>query len=146
MAAGTQFDVFTADMLAGVHDFTAGTGHEFKLLLTNTAPDAGADEVIGDITEIAAGNGYTAGGIPVDVSISSLAAVSRVIVSDETINASGAVGPFGYAVLYNNTVATPNKPLICFWTLDAPITMANGDTFTVDFNPTNGALSVGPAP
>jgi hypothetical protein len=56
--------------------------------------------------------------------------------------ASGAVGPFRYAALYNDTQASPVKPLIAWWDYGSSISLANGDTFTVAFDATNGVLTI----
>ena len=58
MAAFNKFNIFTKDLLNGVHNFGSNT---FKVMLTNTAPTA-ANAVKADLTDITAGNGYTAGG------------------------------------------------------------------------------------
>lgn len=58
MASYQKFYQFVADLASGVHNFGTAT---VKVMLTNTAPVA-TNTVIANITEIAAGNGYTAGG------------------------------------------------------------------------------------
>jgi hypothetical protein len=47
--------------------------------------------------------------------------------------ASGAVGPFRYVVLYNDTPTSPADPLIAYWDYGSSITLANGETFTANF-------------
>jgi hypothetical protein len=136
MATGVLFNVFQEDVLSQVHDFN--TPDDFRVILSNTAPDAATDTVAADITEISAGNGYTAGGIPVTLSLSRTGSVAKVDGTDNSITASGAVGPFEYAILYNNTPVS--KPLVGYWQLDASVTMASGDQFVVDFDATNGVL------
>lgn len=138
MATGILFDVFQEDVLAQVHNFSSPD--DFRVMLSNTAPDAALDEVVADITEISAGNGYTAGGIPVTLSLSRTGSIAKVDGVDNDITASGAVGPFTYAILYNNTPVTPLKPLIGYWQLDSTVTLASGDQFVVDFDATNGVL------
>jgi hypothetical protein len=58
MAAFNKHNDFVDQLGQGKHIF--GT-HVFKCLLTNVAPTA-ANSVKADLTEITAGNGYTAGG------------------------------------------------------------------------------------
>ena len=66
MAAYNKFNQFTKDLIDGVHDFDA---HTFKVMLTNTAPVA-TNTVKANLTEISAGNGYTAGGTATTITTS----------------------------------------------------------------------------
>ena len=57
MANFNKFNAFVADVANKVHNLGSDT---LKVLLTNTAPVA-TNAVKADLTEIAAGNGYSAG-------------------------------------------------------------------------------------
>jgi hypothetical protein len=102
-----------------------------KVYLTNATPSASASNVKADVAEIAGGNGYTAGGIAVTVTSSSQTGgtYSLAVSVDTTITATGAVGPYQYAVLYNDTAT--NKELIAFWGFGSAITLASGDTHRI---------------
>jgi len=102
-----------------------------KVYLTNATPSASASNVKADVAEIAGGNGYTAGGIAVTVTASSQTGgtYSLAVSVDTTITATGAVGPYQYAVLYNDTAT--NKELIAFWNFGSAITLASGDTHRI---------------
>lgn len=139
MATFTKFNAFTVDLTAGKHDFSSAT---YKVMLTNTAPVA-TNAVKADITEISAGNGYSAGGPATTVTRSNASGVETIFCSDVVVTASGAVGPFRYAVLYNDTQTTPAKPLVGWADYGSAVTMASADTFTVDFDGTNGVMQVG---
>jgi hypothetical protein len=137
MATGQKFNAFVADVNNKVHNLGSDT---LKVALTNTAPTS-ANAVFTDLTEISAGNGYTAGGATVTVSASTqTGGVYKLVGSaaSPTWTASGAVGPFRYVSLYNNTAASKN--LICFWDYGSNLTLASSDTFTVVFDATNGIL------
>lgn len=133
MAAFQKFNAFVEHVAEGVHDLGADT---LKVMLTNTAPVA-ANSVFADLTEISAGNGYTAGGSTVTITGSSQTSGTYSLVGNDLVfTATGAVGPFRYAVLYNDTPVSPADPLIGFWDYASSISLANGETFTVDFGST----------
>ena len=138
MAAFNKFNQFTKDLIDGVHDFDA---HTFKIMLVNTAPVA-TNTVKANLTEISAGNGYTAGGTATTITTSTSSGTAKVTGTDVVFTATGAVGPFRYAVLYNDTPTSPADPLIGWWDYGASISLANTETLTVDFDGTNGILTV----
>lgn len=143
MAAFNRFNVFTTDLTNAKHDFSS---HTFKMLLTNTAPVA-TNAVYGDISanELAAGNGYTAGGVTLTVTKSNASGVEKITVSaDPAVTASGGtVGPFRYGVVYNNSQTTPNKPLVGWYDRGSSITLADGEPLTADFDQAAGFLTFG---
>lgn len=138
MASFTKFQDFAEQVLRGVHNFGA---HTFKLALTNVAP-AATNTVLADITQIANGGGYTAGGYLLDaVVLTETGGVAKVVIADEVITASGgAVGPFRYAVVYNDTAA--NKNLVCFYDYGSSITLNDTEALTVDFDQAAGVFTL----
>jgi len=135
MATYNKFNVAVEDQFEGVHDWDA---HTFKVLLTNSAPVA-TNSVRADLTEIPAGNGYTAGGTATSITTSRSAGTFKAVGTDVVLTASGGtIGPFRYAVLYNDTPTSPADPLWSWWDYGSSITLQIGETFTVDFDPTNG--------
>ena len=139
MASYSKFNKFTHHLLDGAHDFDA---HVFKIMLTNTTP-IDTNTIKANITEISAGNGYTAGGTASAMTTASSGATAVLTATDVTFTASGgSIGPFRYAVLYNDTQTAPAKPLIAWWDYGASITLATTETFTVDFDGTNGIFTV----
>lgn len=140
MAAFNKFNVFVENLPEGVHDLQNDT---LKIMLTDTAPSA-SNSVAGDITEITAQNGYAAGGATATVSSSAqTGGTYKLVLDDVTITASGgSVGPFRYAVLYNDTPTTPADPLIGWYDYGSSITLNDGEPLTVDFDPSTGALTL----
>lgn len=140
MAAFNKFDAFVEALAEKVHDLGTDT---LKVYLTNDTPSASADATKADLAEISAGNGYTAGGnTAAQTSSSQTGGLYKLVLGDPaTWTASGgAIGPFRYAVLYNDTAA--NDELIGYWDYGSSITLQSGDTFTVDFDPTTGVLTL----
>lgn len=138
MAVFNKFNCFVADIANKVHNLGSDT---LKIMLTNTAPSA-INLVKADITEITAGNGYSAGGLAVTgITSSQTGGTYKLVASaDPVLTATGAVGPFQYAVLYNSASASGN--LIGWWDRGSALTLANTDTFTIDLDQTNGILQL----
>lgn len=140
MAVFNKFHTFVEHIAEGVHNLQTGA---LKVLLTNTAPTA-ANSVRADLIELAAGNGYTTGGATATVASSAQTSGTYKLVLDDppTWTATGAIGPFRYAVLYNDTPTSPADPLIGWWDYGTSITLNTGETFRVDFDPTSGVLTL----
>lgn len=137
MAAFNKFNCFVQDVGRGLHNLNSDT---LKVVLSNTAPLA-ANGVLTDITEISAGNGYTAGGLPVGSVAYTQSAGTATLTGNAVVwTATGAMGPFRYAVLYNSTAT--GKNLIGWWDYGTSITLANTETFTVSFDAINGILTL----
>lgn len=139
MAVSLQkFNQFVADLAAKVHNLGADT---LMVLLTNTAPNV-ADTVVDTTTgtctvkatsnaaEITAANGYVKKGAQIaSNSLSSASGTTKLIGNAVTYTASGgAIGPFRYAVLFNDTAATTaTRPVIGFWDYGSSITLNDGE-------------------
>lgn len=131
MASYVKYEVFSENLAEKVHDLNADT---LKIALSNTAPVVATNAVLADVTEISAGNGYTAGGADTTNSTSRTGATTSVVGVDVTFTASGGtIGPFRYAILYNDTPTSPADPLIAYWDYGSSITLNDGESFTVDF-------------
>lgn len=129
MATFNKFNSFIEAVFEGQHDFATDT---FKVMLTNSAPLA-TNSVKANLTEISAGNGYVAGGSAVTISASSQTSgtYSAVASGNVVFTASGgSIGPFRYVAVYNETAT--NDELVGFLDYGSAITLADGETFTVN--------------
>lgn len=140
MAAYNKFNSFVEAIAEKVHNFGSDT---IKLMLTNGAPSA-SNTVKANLTEIAAGNGYPAGGPAVTITSSAQSSgLYKLVGNDLTITASGGnIGPFRYAVLYNDTPTSPADPLIGWYDYGSSTTIFDGESLVVDFDGTGGILTL----
>jgi hypothetical protein len=138
MATFTKFESFVEALAEKKHDLGADT---LKVMLTLTAPIA-SNSVKANLTEIAAGNGYTAGGTAAALTSSSqTSGTYKLVLGDVTFTASGgSIANFRYAVLYNDTAA--NDELIGFWDSGATQTITTGNSFVWDADPSTGILTI----
>jgi len=140
MASFNKFNAFVEHLAEKVHNLGSDT---LKVALTNTAPSS-ANSTFSDITEISSGNGYTAGGTAATISSSAqTSGTYKLVLADVVFTASGgSIGPFRYAVLYNDTPTSPADPLIGYWDYGSSVTLADTESFTVDFDASNGVMTL----
>jgi len=135
--AFNKFDCFVADLANKVHNLSADA---LKVMLTNTVP-VRTNTVASNITEIAAGNGYTAGGNAAALtSCAQTGGVLTLVLANPATwtAAGGSVGPFQYAVIYNST----NNALIAWFDYGQAVSMSPPDNFSVQFSSTTGVLTL----
>lgn len=133
-----KFNSFVEAVAEKSHNLGSDT---LKVALTNSAPSA-ANTVLANITQIAGANGYTTGGSATTISSSAqVSGTYKLVITDVTFTASGgAFGQFRYIVLYNDT-ATSDE-LIGYWDYGSGLTLNDGDSFTADFDASNGVLTI----
>jgi hypothetical protein len=135
-----KYNNFIDELSKAGHNLQTAT---FKVALTNTAPTVASDTVWNTTVAPApaAANGYTAGGNAVTVtSAITTAGLFKLVLVDSVFTATaGGIGPFRYAILYNT--AASNK-LLGFYDYAGAVTLADTETFTVDFDGANGALTL----
>jgi hypothetical protein len=137
LAAYNKFNSFVESLAEKVHNLGSDT---LKVVLTNSAPVA-TNTVLANITQIANGNGYTTGGTTASVTSSAqTSGTYKLVLGDVVFTATGSMGPFRYAVLYNDTAASDE--LISWFDYGSSITLATGETFTVDFDGAAGVLTL----
>lgn len=133
MATYNKFQSWVEYLTEGVN---CGTD-QFTVALTNTLP-VNTNSVLANITEISYTN-LSSRNLTTTSSSQSGGTFSLKF-SNLTLTASGAVPQFRYVVIYDSTVA--GGPLVAWFDYGSSITMANGDTFTLTFDGTNGLFTV----
>ena len=140
MATYNKYNTFADEISKGGHNLQTAT---FKVALTNTAPTAASDTVWNTTVAPApaAANGYTAGGNTITTSsATTTSGTFKLVLADTTFTATaGGIGPFRYAILYNSSAS--NKS-VGYWDYGSSVTLADTETFTVDFDGTNGVLTI----
>lgn len=139
MATFNKYYCFVENLAEKVHNLQSDT---LKVALTNTAP-AVTDTVWNTTVYPApvAANGYTAGGNTLTVTSSSqTTGTYKLVLADSLFVASGGtIGPFRYVVLYNSTAS---NAVIGYYDYGSSITLADTETFSVDFDLSNGVLTL----
>lgn len=139
MATFNKYYCFVENLAEKVHNLQSDT---LKVALTNTAP-AATDTVWNTTVYPApvAANGYTAGGNTLTVTSSSqTTGTYKLVLADSLFVASGGtIGPFRYVVLYNSTAS---NAVIGYYDYGSSITLADTETFSVDFDLSNGVLTL----
>lgn len=134
MASFTKFYSFVEALAEKKHNLGSD---QLKVALTNVAPSQ-SNALLSDITEIAYTNLSAR-----DITTSSSAQTTgtyKLVLNDLTLTASGAVATFRYVVIYNDTAS--NDELIGYADYGSAVTMANLDTFIIDFDASLGALQL----
>lgn len=135
MAVFNKFDCFVENVAEKVHNLGSD---QLTLALTNSAPSA-ANTVLANITEITYTNLSTRN--LTTSSSSQTSGLYKLVVADTTLTSTGgSTGPFRYVVVYNSTAA--GGPLIGWYDYGAALTLNTGESLTVDFDQTNGLLTI----
>ena len=124
MATYNKFQAWAETMVEGANLAT----DQFVIFLTNTAPVA-TNSVLADITQISYTN-LSSRNLTTSSATQSGGTFSLTL-ADLVLTATGSVGPFRYVGLFDDTLA--GDPLVGWWDYGSSITMASGETFTVDF-------------
>lgn len=145
MATFTKLNGFVEHLAEKVHNLGSD---QLVIALSNTAPGSESTPptgstaacILANVTQVSYTNLSSR-----NVTTSASAQTSgtyKLTCTDLVLTASGSVGPFRYVYLYNDTPTSPADPLIAYWDRGSSVTLASGDTFTVDFDGTNGVLTI----
>lgn len=135
MATFNKFNAFVADIANKVHNLGAD---QITVALSSSAPTAGMANLAALTGEIAYTNLSSR-----DITTTSstqTGGVYSLVLQDLVLTASGAVATFRYIVIYNSTAA--GGPLIGWYDYGSDVTMANLETFTIDFTDAQTLLDI----
>ena len=138
-----------------INDFVANAVENMDLesdqliiALSNTAPSsessnptADGNGILGNVTQVSYSN-LSSRNLTTSSS-GQTGGVYKLILADLTLTASGgSVAAFRYVYIYNDTVTSPADPLVGYYDYGSSLTLNDGDTFTIDFSPSNGVLQL----
>lgn len=136
MASYNKFNQTVEDWLHGVY---AADTDQFTVALTDAAnAPVATNTVLANLTEISYTN-LSARNLTTATSSQTTGTYTQLF-NDLVLTASGAVATFRYVVIYNNTPTSPLDPLVCWYDYGSDLTLASGETLTIDF--TTSAFTV----
>ncbi len=121
-----KFQSFVEAVAEGKHNFETAV---LEIALSNTEPVV-TDDVLADIAEIAYTN--LSARTLANISSGQTAGVYKLDADNKVLTASGAVATFRYVVIFNQSAS--NDELIAWWDKGATVTMADTETFTINFD------------
>lgn len=145
MATFNKVNDFVENVAHGVHDLETD---QLVVALSNTAPasetsdpSASGNGVLANVTEVSYTNCSTR-----NITTSSSAETSgtyKLTLTDLVLTASGgAVGPFRYVYIYDDTPTSPADPIIGYYDYGSALTLNDTETLTIDFDASNGVLTI----
>jgi len=141
MAAFNKFRAFVEHLAEGVHNFSSDSTCTLTAALTATAnAPVNTNSVLADLTQISYTN-LSSRVIPVSAS-SQTAGTYTLACTDTVLTASGgSVAAFQYVAIYNDDPTSPTDPLIGWYDYGSAVTLADTETFTLDFG-ASGLLQI----
>jgi hypothetical protein len=138
MASFVKFYSFVEALAEEKHNLGSDT-LKVALVAAANAPSVSDDSLLADLTEIT--YTYCSARTISTVSSAQTAGTYKLVISDLVLTASGgSVGPFRYIIVYNDTA--PNDELIGYYDYGSDLTLADGESLTLDFSATNGLLQL----
>jgi len=138
MATYQKFNQTVEDFANGVYNCATD---QFTVALTAaaSAPVAG-NSVLADLTEVSYTN-LSSRNLTTSSSGQTSGTFTQLF-SDLVLTASGgAVATFRYITIYDNTPTSPADPLLCFYDFGSDLTLADGETLTIDFTTSTFTLA-----
>jgi hypothetical protein len=132
MASFVKNQQFVENLGKAVHNFTSdATCSVTVYLTTNASAPVATNSVIADITQISYTN--LSSRIVTGITWEHTTGTAHMTATDLVLTASGAVATFRWVGLYDDDPTSPADPLIGFYDYGSDVTLANAETFTIDF-------------
>lgn len=146
MATFNKLNGFVEHLAEGVHTF--GT-HQLAVALSNTAPGSESTPptgstaacILANVTQVSYTN-LSSRNVTTSASAQTSGTYKLTCTDLVLTSTGGSTGPFRYVYLYNDTPTSPADPLIGYYDYGSSITLADGETLTIDFDGTNGVLTI----
>lgn len=130
MATYNKFQQFVEDLSVGVHQCDTDQ-FAVALCAAANAPVA-TNSVLANLTQIAYTN-LSSRNLTTSTSSQTSGTFTQLF-ADLVLTASGgSVAAFRYVVIYNDTPTTPADPLVGWYDYGSDLTLADGETLTLDF-------------
>lgn len=140
MATFNKFQQFVEDLAKGVHNFTSDSTCTVTVALCAAAnAPVATNSVLANLTQISYTN--LSSRVVTGITAEHTTGTVSFTADDLVLTASGAVATFRYVVLYNDDPTSPADPLIGWYDYGSDVTLANGETFTIDFTTGFATLS-----
>jgi hypothetical protein len=128
MASPTFFNAWKDNLVEVVNCAT----DQFAVALTAAAnAPVATNSVLADLTQVSYTNLSTRN--ITTSSSSQTTGTYSLVFTDLVLTASGAVATFRYVVIYDDTPSSPADPLMLFYDYGGNVTLADTETFTLDF-------------
>lgn len=132
MATFNKFQQFVEDLSKGVHNFTSDATCSVTVALCAAAnAPVATNSTLSNLTQISYTN--LSSRVVTGVTAEHTTGTVTFTADDLVLTASGAVATFRYVVLYNDDPTSPADPLIGWYDHGSDVTLANGETYTIDF-------------
>jgi hypothetical protein len=136
MVAFTKLNGFVEHLAEKVHNLGSDA---ITVALSNTAPGSEGTPptgstaacILANVTQISYTN--LSSRVVTISSSSQTGGTYTLVPADLVLTASGAVGPFRYVYVFNDTAASPADALLGYYDYGSSISLINGETFTIDF-------------
>lgn len=146
MAAFVKLNGFVEHLAEKVHNLGSD---QLAVALSNTAPGSETTPptgstaacILANVTQISYTNLSSR-----NITTSSSAQTSgtyKLTLADLTLTASGgSVGPFRYIYIFNDTSTSPADPIINYYDYGSSLTLADGESLTIDFDNSGGHSTI----